>query len=717
MAEALAREQLAAGLEVWLLFLYGPPGLVSAQFPGWAVCLGLRSSIQAFRGIPSLRKAIRRIAPDIIHSHDGITWPRLALLRLGIPLMMHSHLPAWHPRNLRERMGWLLIRRTTDILIGISPPTIDSWLGAGFPRFRIRYVPNGVDLDRFNFVAPDGKITLRQKLGLPSNKKILLWVGRLHRSMKGSDRIEHIARLLPDDTVLAVVGNGPEFRGMVDRCADLVKAGRMFMVGSVDSPEVYYKAADAFLFTSYHEPFGLVILEAVASGLPILSFPLTKGGGAAALLEEFGAVEIPDGAPAERIREALGLLFAKGENRAGLRRLAESGYSWKGLSRKVVEVYDSVLELRTSSALRILHICQRDDLSTGGATRIAFDLVVGQRSCGADSHLLFLYGEPAELGSRLPWECTHYLHLASASEVVFKGWRMKRKIRRFRPDVVHHHDMLSWPQFMHLPVHAYSIVYHAHLDYRPPSTLKAWLAWWVVRANADVLITPSRHGRQCLLDAGIPDGQVAVVPNGTRSLQDVAETSPERGYIHQKHRLETDCVLLGWAGRLHCATKGADDFVRLFAHLPEKFVGIIAGEGPDRGMLEQLVKECGLQRRIFFHGLEQEMPRFYCDLDAFVLTSHFESFGLVVIEALTNCVPVFSFPVEGGIADLLQLPAVAVASSRSIEAMGRLIQEAFADQDSMEKAVCAARREVEERYSIDRMASETISLYKRLVEK
>jgi len=711
VGEALAREQHAAGLEVWLLFLYGPLGPVAEGFAGESICLGLESSNQVLRGIPALRRAIRRIEPDVIHSHDGIIWPRLAFLNLGIPLLMHSHLPAWQARNLKGRLGWLLIRRTTDILIGISVHTIDSWIDAGFPRSRIRYVPNGVDLERFSRVDASEKTALRRSLALPEQKKILLWVGRLHQSMKGADRIEHVADLLPDDTVLVVVGNGPAFEGLKKRCSK-----QMILAGSVCRPEEYYKAADAFLFTSYYEPFGLVILEAVACGLPLLSFPLTQGGGAAPLLEEFDATEIPDGVSADQLCAALEVLSEKMEEGEALRERASTGYSWDVLTRRVVEVYESVLD-HSSERQRILHICQRDDLSTGGATRIAFDLVAGQRSCGADSHLLFLYGKPGELGARLPWGSTHYLGLDSGAEVLSKGWRLMQLTRRLKPDVVHHHDMLSWPQLMHLVPHAYCIIYHAHLDYRPSPARKARMAWRLVFRNTDTFITPSRYGRQCLLNAAIEAQRISVVPNGTRRPPDRCEEKPEQNALREKYNLPSERVILGWGGRLHCDTKGTDDFIRLFAHLPETFVGIVAGQGPDEDMLKKLTGEQRLKDRIFFHGLEENMSSFYRDLDGFVVTSHFESFGLVVIEALTHRVPVFSFPVEGGINDLLSLPGVAVSADRSLEAMGRLIQKAFADTSALKQSANDAGREVRQRYSIDRMASETLSLYERLGKK
>lgn len=344
VAEALAREQCAVGIDVWLLFLYGKPAQVAKEFGANVVCIGLESSRQAILGIGALCKAIRKIAPDVIHAHDGILWPRLAFLQMRIPVVMHSHLPA---RASDSRIGRFLIKKTTDCLIGISLHTIDTWVEDGYPPSRVHFVPNGVDFKRFKMEDRSHKERLREHLELPKKKRIILWVGRMHRGMKGSDRGERVARLLPPDMVLIMVGNGPEYEGIIDRCSDQIAAGNLIMVGSTNIPEEYYKAADEFLFTSYHEPFGLVILEAVASGLPMVSFPVTDGGGAVELLQEFGGVQLQDSASDSELRAALSLPLPSSKITQAYRAEAMCKYAWGPLAEKVFDIYEIALNKKT----------------------------------------------------------------------------------------------------------------------------------------------------------------------------------------------------------------------------------------------------------------------------------------------------------------------------------------------------------------------------------
>jgi len=349
VAEALVYEQRELGVDAWLLFLYGPPSFVTESLLSHhVVCLGLASSRGAVRGIVLLRKAIRKINPDLIHTHDGILWPRLVYLQLEIPLVMHAHLPA------NRSLSWLagrLIMKTTDLLVGISLPTIDTWINAGYPQEQIKYISNGVSLRRFHKVDRKTKLALREKLGLPPRKKILLWVVRLHKSMKGSVRIERIGRLLPEDMVLVVVGNGPEYEAMLENNDDLIQAGKMVMTGGTDEPQEYYMASDAFLFTSHYEPFGLVILEAAASELPILAFPVDQGGGATELLREMGACAIDDDLSRGKVDHALREVMSKIDATNGSLELVRIKYLWAGKARELMVAYRLVLDMPLEAGL------------------------------------------------------------------------------------------------------------------------------------------------------------------------------------------------------------------------------------------------------------------------------------------------------------------------------------------------------------------------------
>ena len=278
--------------------------------------------------------------------------------------------------------------------------------------------------------------------------------------------------------------------------------------------------------------------------------------------------------------------------------------------------------------------------------------------------------------------------------------------------MIHHHDMLLWPQITHLQAHRYRLVYHAHLDYSPPRRIRAHAACWLMRRNTDVFITPSEYGKALLLapETEVPGERVTIIPNGTR-IQACREKRRRDGWLCTLHGFSPEQSILRWGGRLHCATKGTDDFIRLIARLPGCHVGVIAGQGPDEGMLRKLTAELGVEDRVFFHGLEQDMERFYRGIDVSVITSRFESFGLVVIEALAQHVPVVAFRAAGGIRDLFSLPGVHVVEDRSIGAMAGMIQQTLDHPARVAEALEQGFLQVETNYSLRRMVQDTLKLY------
>jgi D-inositol-3-phosphate glycosyltransferase len=143
---------------------------------------------------------------------------------------------------------------------------------------RIGIVPNGVDLNRFR---PGDRSAARKRIGRTPDERILLFAGRFD-PMKGIDRILKAVGLLPDIEylVLVIVGgdgeNAPETLRL-KRLADSLHIGdRVVFAGRVEpeSMPVFYCAADCLIVGSCYESFGLVGLESLACGTPVISTPV-----------------------------------------------------------------------------------------------------------------------------------------------------------------------------------------------------------------------------------------------------------------------------------------------------------------------------------------------------------------------------------------------------------------------------------------------------------
>ena len=158
-------------------------------------------------------------------------------------------------------------------LIGVSRRTLDEWrsaYGAAPPVQAV--VHNGVDLSQFNPGTPEARRRLRSSLQLPDASKVALLVGALVR--KGIETAIWALGPLPDDVHLVAVGAGPKER-VLSLAVRAGVSGRVHVVDPVADIERYYAGADMLVFPTRYEPFGMVVAEAWACGLPVVASGVT----------------------------------------------------------------------------------------------------------------------------------------------------------------------------------------------------------------------------------------------------------------------------------------------------------------------------------------------------------------------------------------------------------------------------------------------------------
>jgi D-inositol-3-phosphate glycosyltransferase len=140
---------------------------------------------------------------------------------------------------------------------------------------KIKVIPCGVNFDRFR---PFDQYQSRGRLGIPANERILLYVGRLD-PLKGVDRLITALSFLDHRQnlrLLIVGGDGSEtaeFRSLQELTQNLGLENSVTFTGRVDHNDLphYYSAADMLVLPSHTESFGLVGLEALACGTPVIS--------------------------------------------------------------------------------------------------------------------------------------------------------------------------------------------------------------------------------------------------------------------------------------------------------------------------------------------------------------------------------------------------------------------------------------------------------------
>jgi glycosyltransferase-like protein len=214
-------------------------------------------------------------------------------------------------------------------------------------------VPSGVDLDRFRRPPTVDPLSLRERAGA-ADRFLFLTVGGIEPRKGSLEMVEALARLRDGDAsgpMLAVVG-GHSFQDhsayrdrVFARMREIgVEEGRdVVVLGTVDDGELeaWYRAADAFVFPSVKEGFGLVVLEAMAAGLPVVAtdIPVFRE-----YLTDDDAVLAPAGS-SQALAEAMERLMRDPELRD---RLGEAGpelaarFSWERSARSHREIYEEL---------------------------------------------------------------------------------------------------------------------------------------------------------------------------------------------------------------------------------------------------------------------------------------------------------------------------------------------------------------------------------------
>jgi glycosyltransferase involved in cell wall biosynthesis len=230
-------------------------------------------------------RGLRHAFPfDLIDAHwaypDGTAAAILAG-RLGIPFSVtvrgddvNVFFKHW---SRRPWIRWSL--QKAGVVIALSRELKEILVAGGIPSGKIAVIPNGIDAGAFH---PVDRMRARTHLGLPAKSRIVLSVGRIHRSKRFPVIVEAVARLTGrfPDLQIYIVGapdhEADDTAAILDMAARHNVMHRLHLVGSQD-PQVlkyWYGAADIFCLPTAREGSANVLLEAMACGLPCVTTPV-----------------------------------------------------------------------------------------------------------------------------------------------------------------------------------------------------------------------------------------------------------------------------------------------------------------------------------------------------------------------------------------------------------------------------------------------------------
>lgn len=337
-----------AGVEVHRLPVHGPP---PRDFVGWVKRLNFQMVERAVHLFASGRRF------DIVHAHDWLAAYAGKTLKhgLAVPLVATIHATEYGRNNglhndLQRYIGsceWWLTYEAWRVIC--CSRFMEDELRRVFqtPKDKIRVVANGVDLpDRAP--DPEGDAAFRARFAAP-DEALVFFIGRLVYEKGVHVLLEAVPRILQrrPRTRFVIAGEGPLRAELEARAQALGVASRVTFYGYADDEarDRFLRTSQAAVFPSLYEPFGIVALEAMAAGTPVV---VGRTGGFAEIVRHgANGLHAEPGDAASLAEAVLSVLSADGladTLRKAAQREVRERYAWAGIAEQTAAVYEEVLD-------------------------------------------------------------------------------------------------------------------------------------------------------------------------------------------------------------------------------------------------------------------------------------------------------------------------------------------------------------------------------------
>jgi glycosyltransferase involved in cell wall biosynthesis len=726
-----------AGAEVHTGPVAGFTHIWASTYRGRRWLLFLRELGLLPRHLSRFRKTLRDERYDVVHFNDSPLIPAAWLARReGLPVVWHlrSALPDGGKDN-RSKLIRAAIRRFATRSIAITHDVADVF-GVGSA-----VVPNSVDLERFK---PGDQAAAKAELGLPEDRPVVSFFGFIYPSKGFREFIEAAGRLRDQgiDASYLIVGGavrGEEFfRTIVGRGLQLVDLTRNYeleakdLVAKLGLTDVVhfipftrdtaglYQASDVVVAPSQGPELGRPVIEAAASGVPVVACGSRTGGGVvvpdetAILVEDFSV---------DTLAEAVSSLLRDPERREAMgqaaRTHAEENFDPETNARRIEAIYDEIEPVRDT--IPVLYVHHRPQL--GGAPSSLAHLIRNLDRSRFEPHVFCPEGPAAELfqeaGATVhtgdvsifahawdsPYEGLRWLVLGREVVALPAHLRQLRKLMtQHRFPLVHLNDSPLLPAAWVARRHGAKIVWH----------LRSALAGEGKDRRSHVIASlMERWGDAAIaIDSDVAarfpiDLPLTIVHNSVRPPVAAARAKEALG-------LPEDRVAIGFAGFVR-RQKGWPELVEAAAQLiaadePAHFVIMGGGVRPpeyfrtmrgrmleaanlltdEESAIKELVAEKGLGDHFSFLPFTAETGEIYSALDIVTFPNQGIGLGRPVLEAATYGKPVVASGSTDGAGVLLPGKTGLLLDEASPEEIAAALRLLIEDRDLRERLGRAA---------------------------
>ena len=287
------------------------------------------------------RELIRAFGPDVVHTHgyrpDILAGSAARSLSIPVAATVHGFTGGGWKNRFYERLQRGAFRRA-DAVVAVSAPLVKLLEHEGVPSRRIHRIPNAWAPT----AAPLGRAAARQVLGLGADELVVGWVGRLGAEKAPDVLVRALEELRDLPIRVSFVGSGRQGEAVQSLAARLGVADRIHWHGAVDDAGRLMAAFDVFVLSSRTEGTPMVLFEAMAARVPVVS---TSVGGVPDVIGPAQGLLVPADAPAAlagAIRSVLADPAAAGERARSAAERLEREYAMEPWLERHAELYGSL---------------------------------------------------------------------------------------------------------------------------------------------------------------------------------------------------------------------------------------------------------------------------------------------------------------------------------------------------------------------------------------
>jgi glycosyltransferase involved in cell wall biosynthesis len=683
--------------------------------------------------IKALRQVFARERPDRLISFLDRTniLVLLASLGLDIPVIVSERAD---PNRLPSKSVWGLLRRMVYpwakqvVSLSMGVDACFSWL----PAAKRTVIYNPLMEQRHDSKSVPSDL-------LQENRNYLVAMGRLVKE-KGFDLLIRAfaeARRRHPDWSLLILGEGGEKPALLELAANLGLESSLFLPGWVDNPFPILKHCQLFVLSSRTEGFGNVLVEAMASGLPVISFDCPFGPREIIRDGIDGVLVAPENV--EAMACAIDRLMADAAERARLSANAVDAMQRFSLDA-IARQWEAILGMEHHASATPAHMPH--PASTASILYIIGNLDIG----GAERHLVktlpFLARHDFQIEVYTLTHCGKQAPLLGKVGIsvrepwgaaCFRGWPTPFRqmallpatlsslislILRSRPDILHF--FLPVPYLLgglcrlltgkRISLMSRRNVNAYHLQQPWLAPLERWM-----HPHMDAILGNSQVIVEELIAEGVPSGRIGLIYNGV-------EPSPSpslREETRTRLGLNTgDCFLLCAASL--APRKAHADLLHALANIQDQLplgwrLGLAGQDAGCGAVLRDLAERLGIAGHVLWLGERSDVPALYQACDLGILCSHEEGFPNSLLEGMAAGTAMIATAVGGNAEALEDGLSGLIVPPKDPASLGQAILKLLGDDALRRQFGAAAHDRVSRLFSLEACADNYARLYRALL--